>query len=102
MSIPQRERATLPYRDRRDAGRELAGRLSAYANRQDVIVVALPREECQSRVRSRSRSRRRSISFSCASSVCPVRKSSRWARSHQEECAYSMRTSFASEEFQKQ
>ena len=32
-----------PFRDRRDAGRLLAEKLSAYANRPDVIVLALPR-----------------------------------------------------------
>jgi len=31
------------FRDRRDAGRKLAQRLSAYAKRSDVIVLALPR-----------------------------------------------------------
>jgi predicted phosphoribosyltransferase len=31
------------FRDRADAGRQLAERLSAYANRDDVIVLALPR-----------------------------------------------------------
>ncbi len=31
------------FRDRRDAGRILAPKLSAYANRSDVIVLALPR-----------------------------------------------------------
>src|SRR5437773_11559721 len=31
------------YRDRRDAGRQLASELRAYANRPDVIVLALPR-----------------------------------------------------------
>ena len=31
------------YRDRRDAGKCLAPRLSEYANRDDVIVLALPR-----------------------------------------------------------
>ena len=31
------------FRDRRDAGRKLAHELSAYANRSDVIVLALPR-----------------------------------------------------------
>jgi putative phosphoribosyl transferase len=31
------------YRDRRDAGRRLASRLQAYANRRDVVVLALPR-----------------------------------------------------------
>lgn len=31
------------FRDRRDAGRQLAEKLRAYANRPDVIVLALPR-----------------------------------------------------------
>lgn len=31
------------FRDRRDAGRKLAQRLSTYANRSDVVVLALPR-----------------------------------------------------------
>src|SRR5206468_2693462 len=32
-----------PFRDRHDAGRLLATRLTAYANRADVLVLALPR-----------------------------------------------------------
>jgi len=35
--------ATLPFRDRREAGQWLAKRLSAYAGRDDVVVLALPR-----------------------------------------------------------
>src|SRR5882757_6752870 len=31
------------FRDRRDAGRVLAEKLTAYANRPDVLVLALPR-----------------------------------------------------------
>ena len=31
------------FRDRRDAGRRLAERLAAYADRRDVVVLALPR-----------------------------------------------------------
>src|SRR5215831_7130616 len=31
------------YRDRCEAGRELATKLTAYAHRQDVLVLALPR-----------------------------------------------------------
>jgi len=34
---------SAPYRDRFDAGRQLAAKLSAYANRDDVVVLALPR-----------------------------------------------------------
>ena len=33
----------VPFRDRRDAGRELAEHLVEYANRSDVVVLALPR-----------------------------------------------------------
>src|SRR5437879_9866256 len=32
-----------PFRDRNEAGRLLAAKLAAYANRPDVIVLALPR-----------------------------------------------------------
>jgi erythromycin esterase-like protein/adenine/guanine phosphoribosyltransferase-like PRPP-binding protein len=32
-----------PFRDRREAGRQLAAKLGAYANKPDVIVLALPR-----------------------------------------------------------
>jgi predicted phosphoribosyltransferase len=32
-----------PFRDRREAGRVLAGMLGKYANRPDVVVLALPR-----------------------------------------------------------
>src|SRR6516225_288489 len=34
---------SLPFRDRREAGRLLAAMLAAYANRPDVLVLALPR-----------------------------------------------------------
>lgn len=34
---------TVLYQDRFDAGRQLAAHLQAYANRQDVLVLALPR-----------------------------------------------------------
>jgi len=33
----------MPFRDRADAGKSLALKLTAYANRSDVVVVALPR-----------------------------------------------------------
>jgi predicted phosphoribosyltransferase len=35
--------AHKPFRDRKEAGRVLAQKLNAYANRPDVIVLALPR-----------------------------------------------------------
>ena len=37
------DRDGASFRDRRDAGRALAQRLTAYANRSDVTVLALPR-----------------------------------------------------------
>jgi putative phosphoribosyl transferase len=33
----------LPFADRQDAGKQLAAKLSKYANRSDVLVLALPR-----------------------------------------------------------
>lgn len=36
-------RETMQYRDRAEAGRRLAEQLRAYANRSDVVVLALPR-----------------------------------------------------------
>jgi len=36
-------RSNRPFADRREAGRELAAKLSAYRGRQDVVVLALPR-----------------------------------------------------------
>jgi putative phosphoribosyl transferase len=38
-----REEAAMLFRDRADAGRQLAAKLTAYAGRRDVIVLALPR-----------------------------------------------------------
>ena len=35
---------TLPFRDRTEAGRQLAARLQAYAGRSDTIVFAIPRD----------------------------------------------------------
>jgi putative phosphoribosyl transferase len=35
--------ATVPFRDRREAGQRLAQALASYANREDVVVLALPR-----------------------------------------------------------
>ena len=34
---------TIPYADRRQAGKQLASKLAGYANRSDVLVLALPR-----------------------------------------------------------
>src|SRR5688572_31439396 len=40
---PPGEEATMLFRDRTDAGRQLAARLATYAGREDVLVLALPR-----------------------------------------------------------
>lgn len=40
---PMHGYAHAPLRDRKDAGEKLAQRLKAYAGREDVVVVALPR-----------------------------------------------------------
>src|SRR6266508_6986524 len=39
----KKEGKMAPFRDRRDAGRILAQKLLGYANRSDVIILALPR-----------------------------------------------------------
>jgi len=39
----KKEGKMAPFRNRRDAGKILAPKLSAYANRSDVIILALPR-----------------------------------------------------------
>src|SRR5687767_14614929 len=42
--FPERpRRMTGRFRDRSEAGRELAARLAAYAHRRDLLVLALPR-----------------------------------------------------------
>src|SRR5215217_7472343 len=43
MTTIDQRRATGPFHDRYDAGRQLAERLRVYANRPDTIVLALPR-----------------------------------------------------------
>src|SRR5256712_1338360 len=39
----ERTRMAAPFRDRREAGQRLARALAPYANRDDVVVLALPR-----------------------------------------------------------
>jgi predicted phosphoribosyltransferase len=43
MALTGYEEARMPFRDRREAGRYLATKLTQYANRSDVLVLALPR-----------------------------------------------------------
>src|SRR4029450_3352891 len=44
-AVAVRSRAEMepPFRDRSDAGRQLAAKLAGYADRPDVLVLALPR-----------------------------------------------------------
>ena len=48
----QQERSRL-FRDRREAGRLLAGELAAYANRPGVLVASVKRPQCVSAIVSR-------------------------------------------------
>lgn len=41
--MDESSRRAQPFRDRRDAGQELAGHLRRYAGRADVVVLGLPR-----------------------------------------------------------
>src|SRR5438105_1070960 len=41
--ILERGGAAMLFRDRREAGRQLAAKLTAYSDRSDVLVLALPR-----------------------------------------------------------
>jgi putative phosphoribosyl transferase len=43
MTTSQMNRTLRRFRDRHDAGRQLADKLRPYANRRDVLVLALPR-----------------------------------------------------------
>jgi len=43
VSMPEAGQERMPCRDRADAGRRLARRLRPYADRADVLVLALPR-----------------------------------------------------------
>ncbi len=68
------------FRDRADAGRQLAAKLTAYAGRPDVLVLALPRggvpvgyEVAQALVAHW-------MSFSSANWACLAARSWRWAR----------------------
>ena len=70
------------FRDRTDAGRQLAEKLAAYADRPDVLVLALPRGGVPVGYEvALARSARRSMFFSCASSASPDTRSWRWVRS---------------------
>ena len=69
------------FRNRTDAGRQLAEKLAAYANQPDVLVLALPRGGVPVGFEVAERSARRSMFLSCASWAFPDTRSWRWARS---------------------
>ena len=56
------------FRDRREAGRLLAAKLAAYANRPDVLVLVLPRGASLVAYEVPARSVPRWTCFWCASS----------------------------------
>ena len=68
------------FRDRADAGRQLAAKLAAYAGRPDVLVLALPRGGVPVGYEVAQRSAPHWTFFSSASSACPAARSWRWAR----------------------
>jgi hypothetical protein len=76
------------FRDRREAGRLLAEKLAAYANRPDVLVLALPRGGVPVGYEV-ARAVHRWMFLSSASSASPAMKSWRWARLQQAACACS-------------
>ena len=69
------------FHDRRDAGRQLAARLMHYGDRDDVLVLALPRRRAGGFRGCRGTPGAARCSWS-ASSACRDNTSSRWARSH--------------------
>jgi hypothetical protein len=74
------------FHDRREAGRLLAAKLADYANRPDVIVLALPRGGVP--VAKWQAPLAYPWTFlSSASLAFPAMRNSRWARSLQAACA---------------
>jgi hypothetical protein len=58
------------FRDRSDAGRQLAARLTKHTHRPDVLILALPRGGVPVALRLPKRSTRHWMSSSCASWDC--------------------------------
>jgi len=63
------------FRDRTEAGRLLAAKLSAYANRPDVLVLALPRGGVPVAYEVARALGAPWTCFSCASSASPATRS---------------------------
>ena len=77
----------VPFRNRADAGQQLATHLSQYRDRSDVIVLGLPGAAFQSPPRSPRHSTRPSMPSLSVSSASPAMKSWPWAPSHPADCA---------------
>ena len=81
-----------PFRDRAEAGRQLAEKLVEYAGRPDVLVLALPRGGVPVALKSPRHCRPRSMSSWSASWECQATRSWRWAPSRREASGASTRT----------
>ena len=77
------------YRDRIDAGKQLAAWLADYADRDDVLVLALPRGGVPVAYEVAKPCARRSIFSWCESSECRAMKNWRWAQSRLAASAFS-------------
>lgn len=82
-------------RDRREAGRVLAGRLQRYQGRGDVVVFGLPRGGVPVACEVAAALGVPSTSFSCASSGFPATKRWPWGRSPAAGCSSSTTMSSA-------
>jgi len=78
-----------PFRNREQAGRVLAQRLKSYANRTDVIVLALPRGGLPVAVEVAAALRAPLMCSSCASSARRDNRNWRWGRSRAAACVCS-------------
>ena len=88
-----RREKTMHYRDRNDAGQQLAEKLMMYANRPDVLVLALPRGGVLLGFAVAEGCTRRSMSFWYVSWESPDTRNWLWVPSPPVECGSSTKTS---------